>query len=175
MLQHAISDANWAIGDKAEACAALSPGASAAGGWSSNDLTTSGDFLRTSIREFHSKKKPILTPLSTTKPGPSQKPQPTLSPTSTQSPGSCDSSCKDVKTAAECKKADVEWSMCSSGETWWHSQCHFTCSKCPSGSPPCKASPPGDCDPDCVNFKSEAECRKVDQDWSMCQSTTEWW
>jgi endoglucanase len=45
-----ISDANWAIGDKAEACSALKPGASGNGGWSEDHLTESGRFVRASMR-----------------------------------------------------------------------------------------------------------------------------
>jgi len=45
-----ISDANWAIGDKDETCAALKPGASP-GGWDKDDLTVSGQFMRDSIRK----------------------------------------------------------------------------------------------------------------------------
>lgn len=48
--QNHISDANWAIADKSEACAALQPGASANGGWSESQLTDSGRFMRASIR-----------------------------------------------------------------------------------------------------------------------------
>merc|ERR1740139_507296 len=47
---HHISDANWAIADKNEACAALTPGASSNGGWSSGELSASGNFIRNSIR-----------------------------------------------------------------------------------------------------------------------------
>merc|ERR1711994_1004661 len=46
--QHHIGDANWAVSDKSEACSALQPGASGNGGWS--QLTTSGNFVRGSIR-----------------------------------------------------------------------------------------------------------------------------
>merc|ERR1719210_100534 len=47
--QHHISDANWAISDKAEACAALKKGASGSGGWSASQLSTSGLFVRKSL------------------------------------------------------------------------------------------------------------------------------
>jgi endoglucanase len=50
LKQHSISDANWAIADKSEACAALKPGASANGGWAASDLTSSGSWVRNSIR-----------------------------------------------------------------------------------------------------------------------------
>jgi len=49
--KHNISDANWAIGDKREACSALKPGASAAGGWAACDLTASGAFVRARLRK----------------------------------------------------------------------------------------------------------------------------
>merc|ERR1719464_1687401 len=48
--KHGISDANWAIGDKEEACAALRPGASGRGGWQPHELTTSGAFVRAGLR-----------------------------------------------------------------------------------------------------------------------------
>eukprot|EP00406_Dinophysis_acuminata_P058601 CAMPEP_0179267518 /NCGR_PEP_ID=MMETSP0797-20121207/29968_1 /TAXON_ID=47934 /ORGANISM="Dinophysis acuminata, Strain DAEP01" /LENGTH=333 /DNA_ID=CAMNT_0020975775 /DNA_START=27 /DNA_END=1025 /DNA_ORIENTATION=- len=44
--QHSISDANWAINDKDEACAALAPGTPGLGGWSAQQLTASGAFVR---------------------------------------------------------------------------------------------------------------------------------
>merc|ERR1712061_891413 len=47
---HHIGDANWAIADKNEACAALTPGASSNGGWSDGQLSASGRFIRCSIR-----------------------------------------------------------------------------------------------------------------------------
>jgi endoglucanase len=48
--QHHISDANWAVSDKSEACSALRPGSSGNGGWSESQLTDSGRFVRASIR-----------------------------------------------------------------------------------------------------------------------------
>jgi len=48
--QHHISDANWAVSDKSEACSAMQPGASGNGGWSEGQLTDSGRFVRNSIR-----------------------------------------------------------------------------------------------------------------------------
>lgn len=42
MKKNGISNANWALNDKAEGASALVPGASATGGWSANQLTTSG-------------------------------------------------------------------------------------------------------------------------------------
>jgi endoglucanase len=45
-----ISDANWAIGDKQEACAALVPGTAGTGGWTADQLTNSGSWVRASIR-----------------------------------------------------------------------------------------------------------------------------
>jgi len=51
---HKISDANWAISDKDETCAALQPHASSTGGWQENQLTESGRFVRDSLRSHHS-------------------------------------------------------------------------------------------------------------------------
>lgn len=46
LSEHGISHANWALNDKDEGASALKPNASANGGWSSNDLTTSGNLVR---------------------------------------------------------------------------------------------------------------------------------
>jgi hypothetical protein len=48
-----ISDTNWAISDKDESCSALAEGASSSGGWPAADLTTSGAFVRDSIRRYN--------------------------------------------------------------------------------------------------------------------------
>jgi len=48
--KHHISDANWAIGDKMEACSALKPGARGTGGWAPCELTASGAYVRASLR-----------------------------------------------------------------------------------------------------------------------------
>jgi len=50
--QHHISDANWAVADKEEACAALRPGASCSGNWGASELTESGTWMRNSLRAF---------------------------------------------------------------------------------------------------------------------------
>merc|ERR1711881_719343 len=52
MKDNYISDANWAISDKDEKCAALRPGSDADGSWPVGHLTTSGAFVRSSIRTF---------------------------------------------------------------------------------------------------------------------------
>jgi len=57
LAEHNISDANWAVGDKDEACSALVAGASEEGGWASQAgrhsvLTRSGRFARESLRAF---------------------------------------------------------------------------------------------------------------------------
>lgn len=44
-----ISHANWSLNDKAEGASALIPGASANGGWTSAQLTTSGTLVRNAI------------------------------------------------------------------------------------------------------------------------------
>lgn len=48
--KHFISDANWAISDKKEGCSALLRGASGKGGWTAEQLTPSGRFVRESLR-----------------------------------------------------------------------------------------------------------------------------
>ncbi|MEZ4810277.1 MAG: glycoside hydrolase family 5 protein [Allomuricauda sp.] len=49
--EHKISYLNWSIADKEELSAALKPGASTTGGWSMEDLTTSGTMVRNEIRK----------------------------------------------------------------------------------------------------------------------------
>jgi len=46
MKTHGISNANWALNDKAEGASALVPGASPQGGWSSQQLTPSGTLAK---------------------------------------------------------------------------------------------------------------------------------
>jgi len=48
--EHNISHANWAVSDKLEAASALWPGASGTGGWTDNQLTPSGYYIRKMIR-----------------------------------------------------------------------------------------------------------------------------
>jgi len=48
--QHQISDANWAVSDKDESCSALRVGADAKGGWTMDQLTESGNFVRNALR-----------------------------------------------------------------------------------------------------------------------------
>ena len=48
--EHKISHCNWSIADKEELAAALKPGSSATGGWTTSDLTTSGKMVRDEIR-----------------------------------------------------------------------------------------------------------------------------
>eukprot|EP00933_Yihiella_yeosuensis_P080146 TRINITY_DN93559_c0_g1_i1.p1 TRINITY_DN93559_c0_g1~~TRINITY_DN93559_c0_g1_i1.p1 ORF type:complete len:516 (+),score=120.69 TRINITY_DN93559_c0_g1_i1:70-1548(+) len=66
-----ISDANWAIGDKEEACAALLPGASGDGGWKSCELTESGAWVRSELRgeAFQGLHEPPCPQLTTPPPG----------------------------------------------------------------------------------------------------------
>merc|ERR1712048_1401666 len=52
LAENYISDANWAIIDKSESCAALNPGAPHWGAWSSGHLTQSGSWMRDSLRAF---------------------------------------------------------------------------------------------------------------------------
>ncbi len=49
MDKYKISWANWSVNDKAESASALKPGANVNGGWSTADLTVSGDYVRKKI------------------------------------------------------------------------------------------------------------------------------
>jgi len=60
--EHNISDANWAVNDKKEACSALLPGASANGGWGPDSLTDSGKFVRNSLREARDEDRGEMSP-----------------------------------------------------------------------------------------------------------------
>ncbi|MFP4165303.1 MAG: cellulase family glycosylhydrolase [Chitinispirillaceae bacterium] len=52
MDENHISWANWSINDKAESASALNGGASESGNWSESDLTQSGQFIRSKLREY---------------------------------------------------------------------------------------------------------------------------
>lgn len=52
LYQNNISHANWALNDKLEGASALQPGASPNGGWSDNDLTTSGRLIKDIIQNW---------------------------------------------------------------------------------------------------------------------------
>ncbi|WP_172197436.1 cellulase family glycosylhydrolase [Saccharibacillus qingshengii] len=51
MANRGISWANWSLADKQEASAALAPGASFKGGWTSSQLSASGKFVREQMRK----------------------------------------------------------------------------------------------------------------------------
>lgn len=46
-----ISYVNWSLADKAEAASLLKPGASTTGGWSDNELTENGKFMKSWLRD----------------------------------------------------------------------------------------------------------------------------
>lgn len=52
MKRNNISNANWALNDKSEGASALTPGASATGGWSANQLTASGSLAKSIISQW---------------------------------------------------------------------------------------------------------------------------
>lgn len=51
MDQHKLSWANWSLFDKDESASALKPGANPRGGWTANDLTQSGAYIRKKMME----------------------------------------------------------------------------------------------------------------------------
>ncbi len=53
--ENKISWCNWSIGDKAEASAALKPGANAEGGWTDDEISFSGHIVRDKIRSYNSR------------------------------------------------------------------------------------------------------------------------
>merc|ERR1711970_499654 len=121
LKQHSISDANWAISDKDEKCAALRPGSDAAGSWPISHLTASGSFIRASIRDFASRDDSSTTTTqlsqvsststslrttSTVGVSSTTTSTSTLPTTSSASSGNCDQTCVDIKEANECRNAD---------------------------------------------------------------------
>ncbi|WED66827.1 glycoside hydrolase family 5 protein [Synoicihabitans lomoniglobus] len=53
MRQWNLSHANWAVSDKEEGASIVRPGASTSGGWTDDDLTASGRFVRELIRDWN--------------------------------------------------------------------------------------------------------------------------
>jgi endoglucanase len=51
MDQHKISWANWSLFDKNESASALKPGSNTRGGWTANDLTESGAYIKKKMME----------------------------------------------------------------------------------------------------------------------------
>jgi len=68
-----ISHMNWSLCDKAESSAALNAGASTSGGWSTSNLSTSGNYVRNRLRSYATTPSPTPTPTAT----------PTVTPTPT--------------------------------------------------------------------------------------------
>lgn len=121
--EHKISDANWAVGDKREACAALQPGASGNGGWSASELTASGAFVRSSLRESW-------------QPGPTELPPAVSSTTptagwqsSTQAPGQCSAVGEDCRNTGCC----IDPSLRCFVKNQWYAGCLRSCD--PDASP----------------------------------------
>lgn len=56
---HGISYLDWSLSDKAEASAALRPGASPDGGWKADQLTLSGTIVRDQLRAVATKQPPL--------------------------------------------------------------------------------------------------------------------
>lgn len=67
--QKNVSWVNWSLCDKAEASAALNPGSSAHGGWNDSNLTQSGRFVKTVMKQnYNPPVPPTTTPPPTTDP-----------------------------------------------------------------------------------------------------------
>lgn len=59
MKANGISNANWALNDKAEGASSLTPGASGNGGWSSDQLTASGALAKNIISNWPGNVTPV--------------------------------------------------------------------------------------------------------------------
>lgn len=122
--QNHISSTNWGIYDKPESCAALSPGASAQGGWDDGAITQSGKWVRDRLLK---QSYPIPPDPSTPTPAPPTPPPPTPAPS-----GSCDDEsplCPGWAQRGECKI-----------NPWMLDHCQKSCGTCPP-SPPSPPSP----------------------------------
>ena len=53
MRENHISHLNWSVADKVEGAAVLKPGASGKGGWKDSELTESGKYVRSIIRDWN--------------------------------------------------------------------------------------------------------------------------
>ncbi|MBI3712688.1 MAG: carbohydrate-binding protein, partial [Burkholderiales bacterium] len=65
MKANGISNANWALNDKAEGASALTPGASGNGGWNSGQLTPSGTLAKNIISNWSGTPPPTCTTVTT--------------------------------------------------------------------------------------------------------------
>lgn len=120
--EHNISDANWAISDKQEACSALLPGASGDGGWEDCELTESGHFVRSTF-------------LGEPMPDPLPEPCPRLT---TPPPGMCSDSTEDCSKTRCCNELGT---TCFQKNDWWAS-CKVSCTEgIDPSDPPAWASP----------------------------------
>jgi endoglucanase len=180
LKQNHISDANWAISDKMEKCAALQPASDAHGGWVADQLTSSGAFVRTSIRTFHlgaGSPSPMTTtttaasstdrvtstsePASTTswQSTPEPEPEPEPEPASTPSPSS-----PITSTIAVTTTEPMPSSSTIPGSTVVSTTATTT------------SSPSGGCDTACLDIKTAKECIDADNQWQMCSSSSNsWW
>jgi len=102
---HHISDANWAVSDKDESCSALLPGA-AISGWSAQQLTASGTWVRDSIRIDAG----VVTQTPTTSQG-------SDGGTCSNSGDSCQESKCCVDTSLTCYEKNQYWAGCKSSCT----------------------------------------------------------
>lgn len=75
--QRNVSWVNWSLADKAEASAALNPGANPNGGWSDSELSQSGKFVKSIMKQnYNPPIPPTTTPVSPTPPVPTDSPIP---------------------------------------------------------------------------------------------------
>lgn len=133
-----ISDANWGVYDKDERCAALRPGSDSLGGWEDSQLTESGRFIRSSLREFYSttltttsvdsgaSTSTTTTTSPTSSPEPEPEPEPTLEPETTSGP-SCQWEAQMV--ACTSQGGRYECKRCLDGYSGDH------CCTCQGGAP----------------------------------------
>jgi len=64
MKQNKISHCNWSVNDKAESASLLNPGASATGGWTEANLTTSGKLVKSILLDWGGSDDPTCTAIA---------------------------------------------------------------------------------------------------------------
>mmetsp|Transcript_88546 Transcript_88546/g.237499 ORF Transcript_88546/g.237499 Transcript_88546/m.237499 type:complete len:529 (+) Transcript_88546:114-1700(+) len=191
METHHISDANWAVSDKSEACSALQPGASGTGGWTAAQLTASGSFVRASLIAD----APSLAPGPPPSPSPSPPPPPPTSPPAPPAPtppeisairatpapcDSCSGEGEDCRASRCCSDPGMK---CHTKNEHW-AGCMATCTPgIHPGDPPEHRTPwtcdlvlacagPGeDCSASLCCSELGKGCYKKDEYWAACKDT----
>lgn len=168
LSENHISDANWAISDKRESCAALQPGASALGSWTTEQLTASGIFVRNAIHALMSSPSPVPTsvPAQVTL-SPMSKPtqQPTFSALlTTGAPTSMPHSTTTKPTLQPSPTSRPTYQP-TRAQTMEPTQL----------ATPAPTSGSIGCDRECTDLQDPSVCQQANIVWGMCSGSDSWW